>query len=135
LLAVRDYPSNKVLSSPDNLEIITVSFDTITFCIVYLPPSSLLVQNFNYLKELYSTISSVINLGDINLPDMNWETLSGGSQVSNIFCDLVFDNNLTQLIKDPAHVGGKILDVIPSNDELVYSVAVNLHNNVLSITL
>ena len=84
-------------------------------------------------RELCSTTLSVIILGDFNFPDINWETLSGGSQVSNIFCDLVFDNNLTQLIGDPAHVEGNILDVIlTSTDELACSVAVNPHNNVLS---
>ena len=90
-------------------------------------------QNFNYFRELCSTASSVIILGDFNFPDINWETLSGGSQVSNIFCDLDFDSNLAQLIEDPTHVGSNILDVsLTSNGEFVCSVAVNPHNDVLS---
>jgi len=86
--------------------------------------------NFDYIKELCSTTSSIIILGDLNLPDIKWDTLSRGSQISSIFCDLVFDNNL---VEDPTHIAGNILDVIlTSNDELVYDVAVNPHNVVLS---
>ena len=44
----------------------------------------------------------VIAIGDYNLPGIDWETLSGDSPVSNTFCDLVFDLNLTQLMGSPS---------------------------------
>ena len=87
MLAVRDCISSKLISSPDNLEIITVSVNTVhptTFCAIYLPPNSLpeyAQLTFDYIKELCSTTASIIILGDLNLPDINWETLSGGSQM------------------------------------------------------
>jgi len=91
MLAVRDCISSKLISSPDNLEIITVSVNTVhptTFCAIYLPPNSLpeyAQLTFDYIKELCSTTASIIILGDLNLSDINCNLIRG---ISNLKCVL-----------------------------------------------
>ena len=65
-------------------------------------------------------------LGDFNLPDINWNTLSGSSPLAHTFCDLVFKLNLLQLIESPTHIHGNILDLLLTNaDSLIHNVEVN----------
>ena len=46
----------------------------------------------------------------------NWSLLlSGNSASSNLFCDFVFDCNLTQLVTGPTHSKGNCLDLVLSN--------------------
>lgn len=56
-----------------------------------------------YLIELSTNNSSVVITGDFNLPDINWSTLSAISQASDLFCDLVYNLNLSQLIDTATH--------------------------------
>lgn len=51
-------------------------------------------------------------LSDFNLPDIDWNTMSGVSVISNQFCDFVFDNGLCQLINGPTHIHGNTLDLL-----------------------
>lgn len=45
--------------------------------------------------------------------------------LSNLFCDFVFETNLTQLISGPTHVKGNALDILLTNNEcLVTQVSV-----------
>ena len=63
-------------------------------------------------------------MGDFNIPDVNWSTLSGSHHFSNQFCEAIFNLNLIQLIDLPTHVHGNILDLIFVNPE--YSLS-SLH--------
>ena len=64
--------------------------------------------------------------GDFNLPDINWNTLSSTSQLSNVFCDLVFNLNLAQLNVKPTHIHGNILDLIlTNNEEIILNITVH----------
>lgn len=69
------------------------------------------------LVSFLSTLASrsIILLGDFNLPDVNWNSLSGSSPFSSLFCDLVFDLNLVQLVTFPTHQKGNILDLCLTN--------------------
>ena len=53
-----------------------------------------------------------IILGDFNLPNISWSTLTGSSPVSDLFCDFVFEHNLFQLVTLPTHQKGNILDLV-----------------------
>ena len=46
----------------------------------------------------------MIILGDFNFPNINWQTLLGTSEISALFCDFVYDNNLDQLVTELTHV-------------------------------
>ena len=64
-------------------------------------------------------------MGDFNFPDINWSSLTGHSRTSTLFCDFMFDNNLTQHVDCPTHTRGNILDlVLTANDELVDNLVV-----------
>ena len=83
-------------------------------CAVYLPPyscSTHCLDLCNYLSDLSSN-NKVIILGDFNFPSINWQSLLGTSETSILFCDFVYDNNLDQLVTEPTHVKGNILDLI-----------------------
>jgi len=54
-------------------------------------------------------------MGDFNMPDINWLTLSGHSGFSNQLCDLVFEFNLSQLVDQSTHICGNILDLVLTN--------------------
>ena len=111
LLAIREC---KLLLTPDNSKVITVQLcapKPVVLCTAYLPPHSTLADAqplFDHLSSVCSGTMPVIAIGDYNLPGIDWETLSGDSLISNTFCDLVFDLNLTQLMGSPSHISGPI---------------------------
>ena len=69
-------------------------------------------------------MDSVIILGDFNMPDICWSTLTGTSTASNSFCDLLFELNLSQLVKEPTHCKGNILDLVITNDNLITDLSI-----------
>jgi len=94
LLAVQDTIISKTLSSPANIEMLTIEAEisqTIIFlCVVYLPPNPTLsqIQSLtSHLSQLPQSWSTVL-IGDFNLPDINWDTLCRNSTVSDTFCGL-----------------------------------------------
>ena len=54
-------------------------------------------------------------IGDFNLPDSNWLSLVGCTNVSNIFYDFVFECDLSQLVTVPTHCKGNCLDLVLTN--------------------
>ena len=58
----------------------------------------------------------MVVLGDFNLPDINWSSLSAASGVSQLFCDCMFSADLMQLIEVPTHVFGNTLDLLMTNN-------------------
>ena len=56
-------------------------------------------------------------VGDFNLPNICWSTLTGTSPFSISFCDFVYEMNLSQLVMDSTHVKGNILDLVLTNAE------------------
>ena len=66
--------------------------------------------------KLKSISDSLVLLGDFNFNDINWESLYGNSPVSTKFCEIIFDLNLCQLVSEPAHIHGNILDLVLTNN-------------------
>ena len=54
----------------------------------------------------------LILLGDFNIPNIIWDTMSGSIPWSTNFCDFLFKLNLVQRITTPTHIAGNVLDVI-----------------------
>ena len=54
---------------------------------------------------------NILIIGDFNRPDINWSLLSGSTIMSNLFCDFVFDCDLTQLVTVPTHNRGNCIDL------------------------
>ena len=52
-------------------------------------------------------------MGNFNFPDMSiWSSLTGSSLSSNLFCEFIFDCNLTQHVTEATHVKGNLLDLV-----------------------
>lgn len=137
LLAVHRCVPSRLIESPPNLEVIAVSLININLivCVVYVPPNVSL-PTFNVILFFLAKIISmgpVIILGDFNLPDIDWLTLSCSSPLSSVFCDFVFDNNLTQHILEPTHYLGNCLDLALSNcPQFISPVGVRKDNPIKS---
>ena len=88
----------------------------------------------NYLTELHRFCEFVL-LGDFNLSDVDWSSLSGTSTSSSIFTEFVFNTNHYQHIDSPTHKGGNILDLIFSQSTtLVRNVTVCDSQPLLGVT-
>ena len=96
MLGIKQDILSKVLPSPHRLEVLTIKIGIrrpIILCLVYLQPSSSISENeplFKHISYLCSGSSPAVILGGFNLPDINWNTLSGNSSLANVFCELVF---------------------------------------------
>ena len=76
-------------------------------------PSPLYVSSLvSYLSSLTSFFNKCTILGDFNLPDVDWYTLTGSSSSSSCVCNFIFDCNLTQHVLEPTHVKGNVLDLV-----------------------
>ena len=82
---------------------------------VYVPPNSPDIYHSNLRQYLYSFVSSSPNpiiLGDFNYPDIRWDRLEGVQYNSSMFCDLLFELDICQYVKQSTHVRGNILDLV-----------------------
>ena len=136
MLAVKNSIPSHALDTPTELETLCVqigSDDSVTLCLVYIPPSSseLYIQSLcDYINTTVSHSSTkCILLGDFNFPTINWDILHGETPMSNFFCDLVFNLNLIQIINEPTHIHSNILDLIlTTDDDIITSLSV--HSNI-----
>ena len=132
MLAISNTLPSKQALSPD-LEVVSVSIllgnTEITCCAVYAPPNATSEYHRNlvdYLTAIAALSIPILLLGDFNLSDINWATLTGNSSVSNNFCEFVFNSNLAQLVNSPTHTCGSILDlVLTNNPKYVSNLAVH----------
>lgn len=79
-----------------------------------------------YLNESYD---NVIVLGDLNLPDIDWELYLDHSNATQDYADWLYDLNFSQLVTEPTHTGGNInvLDVNLTNTDTIHNVQVQKH--------
>ena len=132
MLAVKNTIHSHILSVHPELEVLSVcigSNDPTIICLVYNPPNSTeecLLTLFDYIRSTANLCNDkLILIGDFNFPSINWDLLQGNTPITNSFCDLIFDLNLTQLIDQPTHSGGNILDL----------VLTNIENSITSLTI
>ena len=79
-----------------------------------------------FVSDFVLDEENIVLVGDFNLPDVDWSTLSASTDFSNQFCDLVFQHNLLQLVNNPTHVCGNILDLVLTNsDDIITSLSVD----------
>ena len=94
------------------------------------------------LKEIEKHLRNVISrrkfrahfvVGDFNLPEINWSSSQSTTQLGRNFLDLFNDLGLTQLINQPTHEKGKILDLVLCNlSGVVESLVVHGKNEICS---
>lgn len=132
LVAVSDSIPSSACSSPVELEVVTVVLQLqqeITLCTVYVPPDAPLVyvQSLcSYLLSLSNTAKALVVVGDFNFPNIRWSSLCGSCTSTRLFCDTIFECNLSQLVEDPTHIKGNLLDlVLVSDDDLLEGLQVH----------
>jgi len=120
----------KLLNTPSDIEGFTVEINhtnRVIISVIYAAPQSS-TDFFNsccdHLSNLISTSLPIIVVGDFNLPDINWSILSGSTTISNQFCEYIFDLNLKQLIDQPTHIQGNILDLVLTNVEHLFQFTI-----------
>ena len=134
LIAVKDTIPNLLLPTPtSNLKVLTVQIGIerppLILCLAYIPPNAAAHTCEPLLTHLYdlgSRYNSLLILGNFNISDVNWDTLTATSSISDSFCDLAFNLNLFQLIKNPTHTQGNILDIMLTNvEESLHALAIH----------
>ena len=99
------------------------------FLLVYIPPDTYayiipinsLVECICYLNtELASLSSSYTLMGDFNLPEFCWTSISGRSVYSNLFLSTILELDLLPLVYEPTHRSGNTQDLIfPFHTEIL----------------
>jgi len=135
LLAISQSIPSLLLPTPDDLELLLLhicSNNPFRLCLVYNPPNadSEYSQNLiTFLQSIAADTTPLILMGDFNMPNISWSTLTGSTYFSNQLCDLIFQHNLLQLVNCPTHICGNILDLVITNyDNFISSVFVHPHN-------
>ena len=83
LIAVNELIASTLLPSPPNLKVISIEIkfrSLLCLCTVYISPNSdddYCTSLLDYLKTLVSSFDHVVIVGDFNLPDIDWPTLTG----------------------------------------------------------
>ena len=107
MIGIKNIIPVKQLSALESLELIALELllsKPTTFCLVHIPLGSTeyyMMTFLDYTRSLSS--SNLIILGSLNFPDIGWSTLSSSNVLSNLFCDLVFQLNLVQVINFSTH--------------------------------
>lgn len=107
--------TSSLLPFPDSIEGISVMISpSLIISCVYIPPASSFTIHlalFDFINNLSKDFDQLI-LGDFNMPDINWQSLSASSTCSDMFCEAIYNRNLYQLVTKPTHVKGNILDLV-----------------------
>lgn len=145
----------KVLLSVSNsyteVQILKVTSINMVLITIYRPPAcptgkfvDQLTKVNELLNDLPSPIPTLVLTGDLNFPQMDWdsESVYGGAEDMRFQAEallrLMRDFCLNQLINIPTR-GDSILDVVmTNNDELIYNFTVNKTNlsdhNIITVT-
>ena len=121
LIAVCSKIRSKLVFTHSFVEIITIELCLSPKCLflscVYVPPNcsdTYYLHLLNHLKAQSSFQDTVI-VGDFNVPDTNWTTLSASSHFSQCLCSYLSNNNFVQLVTGPTNTHGNILDIVLTN--------------------
>ena len=123
---------------------VTINNLNFVICLTYRPPTTYTEQYdtllLSYLRS-FDDSTDLLIVGDLNLPDVDWNTYSGCTTISNAHAEMIhklFDLNLMQLIDNPTHVTGNILDVILTNTDYCQNIVTHpilCHLAFLQITI
>ena len=127
----------KLLDSCCNCDVLTLDLNyncnKVRFILIYRPPSTSGMESIalsNLVSSLYETGCTNVILGDLNLPEINWETLETKLDgVHDVMLDCFSSLGLNQFVNFPTRYStsgrGNILDIILSNDPMFVDVLDN----------
>jgi len=114
MFAIKSSLPYEVLPTPPSVEVLSISVgfsNPTVYCLVTSLPDNYWLQFSNYIESLNNISSNIVLLSG----DINWSSLSSKNQFSQKFCDVLFELNLFQLIDEPSHSAGNILDLVLTN--------------------
>ena len=120
MIAVSNTIPSKLHFSSTSLELISLELyisPKILLICLYIPPGSIdlyLQEVVDFINSL-STDCDIIITGDLNMPDTNWSSFSASSSSSLCLVDQICAKKFFQLITQPTHRCGNILDLVLSN--------------------
>ena len=87
---------------------------------------------YQYLQKVLSRrgISSIILVGDLNMPHVQGDNYHSTVQIEQLFLDSFSNLSLEQLIDSPTHTRGNILDLLLTNKSQLVS-DINVHDDTL----
>ena len=104
-------------------------------CCFYIPPSCF-DEFFSAAIDILNSIQAdhdVILTGNFNATDIDWLTLTAPTNRSSSLCDIFFSKNLVNLVTQPTHQSGSILDLVLSNSpDRISNLAIGIPNTTLS---
>ena len=89
---------------------------TLVYCL-YNPPGSSDLYNQEIINFIHTlpVENDIILVGDFNVPDVNWLSFSANSPFAISLCNALFSRNLIQMISEPTHNHGNLLDLFITN--------------------
>ena len=70
-----------------------------------------------------------IIVGNFNLDSVNWENCTSTSSIQSRFLEIFYNHCFTQLITQPTHYRGKILDILLTDSpHIVSDICIDEHN-------
>jgi hypothetical protein len=146
LIAIRNDIAHRRIVIDTETEVIAIELTELKLglCCVYRSPSSV-DKNFMNFLDYYSGNSII--LGDFNLPGINWLSDPPNPKHScvqaNIHKEFIIDilsYGYSQLIQQPTHVKGNILDLVLTNKhDLIHNLTIHPNtysdHNIISFSL
>lgn len=125
LACINTLPVSLLPQAPSHIEVVSVKIlsqpTPFIISVVYTPPSisdAHFTDTLNYLQLLRSSHDMPIYIvGDFNCPDVDWTLLTSSNCKSTQLCEMLFDNDLAQLIDFPTHIEGNLLDLFITNQD------------------
>jgi len=122
----------QLISSLPHLEMVLAQLTgplNLVITVVYFPPSS----TDSCCAEIYGILvehNGVIIIGDFNIPDASWQSMSANCWTSLSLCDFTYFMITTlysSLITDPTHCKGNLLDLLITNStqDLIMNASLN----------
>ena len=85
-----------------------------------------------YIRKARSRkgVKGIIIAGDLNMPKIDWETFSSPENIDRLFLDSFTNFELEQLINEPTHIRGNLLDLLLT-DKSPFISGVNVSDTIL----
>ena len=93
----------------------------------YYRVGTLGIENHNEFKDFIRKVRSrrgvkgVIVAGDLNMPKIDWDNFSSSENIDQLFLDSFSNFELEQLIKEPTHKYGNLLDLVLTDKSALIS--------------
>ena len=96
-------------------QILVIEISNIHVYLVYRSPNSK-AENDTKLLELLSNIRHpCVIVGDFNIPEIDWSSTSGLTNMAADFINAIQESFLSQFIRQSTHKNGNVLDLVFSN--------------------